>query len=132
MYVRVKPSAAALSGIAEGTIVLTVESPPGRGEKQRRTSQVRIPFKGEVIPTPPRQKRVLWDMFHSIRYPPMYIPRDNIDMRQDILDWHGCACPPTPSDTTTHSPCIDLGAPVPEGAERRHQVCGSQRLKILP
>lgn len=91
MYLRVKPSAADHEGTAEGTIVLTIESPPGRGEKQRRSSEVRIPLKAAVVPTPPRQKRILWDMFHSIRYPPMYIPRDNVEMRQDILDWHGCA-----------------------------------------
>jgi membrane-bound transcription factor site-1 protease len=24
-----------------------------------------------------------------VRYPPGYIPRDSLDVRQDILDWHG-------------------------------------------
>jgi len=32
---------------------------------------------------------VLWDQFHSMRYPPAYIPRDSLDVRNDILDWHG-------------------------------------------
>jgi hypothetical protein len=36
-----------------------------------------------------RQQRVLWDQFHSLRYPPAYIPRDSLDVRNDILDWHG-------------------------------------------
>ena len=36
-----------------------------------------------------REKRVLWDQFHSMRYPPAYIPRDSLDVRNDILDWHG-------------------------------------------
>ena len=36
-----------------------------------------------------RDKRVLWDQFHSLRYPPAYIPRDSLDVRNDILDWHG-------------------------------------------
>ena len=36
-----------------------------------------------------RAKRVLWDQFHSMRYPPAYIPRDSLDVRNDILDWHG-------------------------------------------
>lgn len=31
----------------------------------------------------------MWDQFHSIRYPPGYLPRDNLDVRSDILDWHG-------------------------------------------
>lgn len=36
-----------------------------------------------------RAKRLLWDQFHSMRYPPAYIPRDALDVRNDILDWHG-------------------------------------------
>ena len=32
---------------------------------------------------------MLWDQFHSMRYPPAYIPRDSLDVRNDILDWHG-------------------------------------------
>ncbi len=36
-----------------------------------------------------RAKRVLWDQFHSIRYPPGYFPRDDLQVRHDILDWHG-------------------------------------------
>jgi membrane-bound transcription factor site-1 protease len=31
----------------------------------------------KVVPTPERSKRVLWDQFHSIKYPPGYIPRDS-------------------------------------------------------
>lgn len=40
-------------------------------------------------PSSYRDKRVLWDQFHSLRYPPAYIPRDSLDVRNDILDWHG-------------------------------------------
>ena len=36
-----------------------------------------------------RERRVLWDQFHSLRYPPAYLPRDSLDVRNDILDWHG-------------------------------------------
>ena len=32
---------------------------------------------------------MLWDQFHSLRYPPAYLPRDSLDVRNDILDWHG-------------------------------------------
>lgn len=32
---------------------------------------------------------MLWDQWHSIRYPPAYIPRDSLEVRNDILDWHG-------------------------------------------
>jgi hypothetical protein len=31
----------------------------------------------------------LWDQFHSLRYPPAYLPRDSLDVKSDILDWHG-------------------------------------------
>lgn len=83
-------SAANSTGTAEGEVVFTVESPAGRGENAKRTSEVRVRLKANVVPTPPRALRLLWDNFHSVRYPPSYIPRDNLDMRQDILDWHGC------------------------------------------
>ena len=36
-----------------------------------------------------REMRILWDQFHSLRYPPAYLPRDSLDVRNDILDWHG-------------------------------------------
>ena len=36
-----------------------------------------------------RKQRILWDQWHSIRYPPAYIPRDSLEVRNDILDWHG-------------------------------------------
>ena len=54
-----------------------------------QTSTVDMPLKAAITPTPPRIKRVLWDQFHSIKYPPAYLPRDNLDVRTDILDWHG-------------------------------------------
>ena len=50
---------------------------------------VRIPLTAAIVPTPPRAARVLWDQFHSVKYPPAYLPRDNLDIRSDILDWHG-------------------------------------------
>ena len=31
----------------------------------------------------------MWDQFHSLRYPPAYLPRDSLDVKSDILDWHG-------------------------------------------
>ena len=44
-----------------------------------------------IVATPPREKRILWSQYHSVRYPPGYIPRDNLDVKSDILDWHGGA-----------------------------------------
>jgi membrane-bound transcription factor site-1 protease len=54
-----------------------------------QVSTVDVKVKVAIVPTPPRHKRVLWDQFHSIKYPPAYLPRDNLDVKSDILDWHG-------------------------------------------
>eukprot|EP00737_Agarophyton_chilense_P000968 gb/GEZJ01001079.1/.p1 GENE.gb/GEZJ01001079.1/~~gb/GEZJ01001079.1/.p1 ORF type:complete len:1070 (+),score=124.20 gb/GEZJ01001079.1/:537-3746(+) len=52
-------------------------------------SDIHISIKVSVIPTPPRSRRLLWDIFHSLRYPPGYIPRDNLADKKDMLDWLG-------------------------------------------
>jgi len=89
LYVRVKDDAATKSGVASGRVRFTVASPGARGETTLRVSEVEMTLKVNVVPTPSRDKRLLWDQFHNVRYPPGYIPRDNIDMKQDVLDWHG-------------------------------------------
>jgi membrane-bound transcription factor site-1 protease len=89
IFLRVKPTGNTFSGLATGTVTFTVVSPPGPGERAPRTSEVTSKLTVEVIHTPPREKRVLWDQFHSIRYPPAYFPRDDLEIRHDILDWHG-------------------------------------------
>uniref|UniRef100_A0AAQ4NRX1 Membrane-bound transcription factor site-1 protease n=1 Tax=Gasterosteus aculeatus aculeatus TaxID=481459 RepID=A0AAQ4NRX1_GASAC len=53
------------------------------------TSTVKLPIKVKIVPTPPRSKRVLWDQYHNLRYPPGYFPRDNLRMKNDPLDWNG-------------------------------------------
>jgi len=52
-----------------------------------RVATVKLPVKVKVIPTPPRNKRLLWDQYHNLRYPPGYFPRDNLRMKNDPLDW---------------------------------------------
>ena len=89
IYVRVRSEGRSYSGVAEGEILFTVVSPPAQGETQERKSVVRVPFKATIVPKPPRERRVLWDQFHSVKYPPAYFPRDNLDVQRDILDWHG-------------------------------------------
>ncbi|CAD7696955.1 unnamed protein product [Ostreobium quekettii] len=89
IYIRVNADGQDYNGQASGTIVFDVSSPyPGAGD-QRQSSTVRVPFIANVIPTPSRELRVLWDQFHSVKYPPQYLPRDNLDIKNDILDWHG-------------------------------------------
>lgn len=31
-----------------------------------------------------RERRVLWDQFHSLRYPPGYLPRDALEVRPHV------------------------------------------------
>ena len=52
-----------------------------------QTSTVKLPIKVKIIPAPPRSKRILWDQYHNLRYPPGYFPRDNLRMKNDPLDW---------------------------------------------
>ncbi|KAE9464518.1 hypothetical protein C3L33_03634, partial [Rhododendron williamsianum] len=89
LHMQIKEEGAQFSGVIEGNVTLSVYSPPAHGEKSRRTSTCVFHLKLKVVPTPPRSNRVLWDQFHSIKYPPGYIPRDSLDVRNDILDWHG-------------------------------------------
>lgn len=89
LHMQIKEEGAKFSGEIEGNVSVSVYSPPARGEKNSRRSTCMLQLKLKVVPTPPRSKRVLWDQFHSIKYPPGYIPRDSLDVRNDILDWHG-------------------------------------------
>ncbi|GLU09869.1 hypothetical protein SLE2022_267070 [Rubroshorea leprosula] len=89
LHIQIKEEGAHFSGEIEGNVTVTVFSPPADGETVPRRSTCMLHLKLKVAPTPPRSKRVLWDQFHSIKYPPGYIPRDSLDVRNDILDWHG-------------------------------------------
>ncbi|XP_052487842.1 subtilisin-like protease SBT6.1 isoform X2 [Gossypium raimondii] len=89
LHMQIKEEGAHFSGVIEGNVTVRIFSPPAQGEKTARTSTCVLQLKLNVIPTPPRSKRILWDQFHSIKYPPGYIPRDSLDVRNDILDWHG-------------------------------------------
>lgn len=73
-------------GIVQGHISLTIES-DGAGKSQQ--SMVKLPLQAKIIPTPPRHKRILWDQYHNLRYPPGYFPRDDLRVKNDPLDWNG-------------------------------------------
>jgi len=74
----VAQKAAGWDGIAEGHVELTVVSPVERGSvdndddgiETEQESVVKLLVKVKVIPVPPREKRILWDQFHNLRYPP--------------------------------------------------------------
>lgn len=76
-------------GIAQGHIALTIESPPEGEETEPRKTNLKLSIKVKIIPTPSKSKRVLWDQYHNLRYPPGYFPRDNLRMKNDPLDWNG-------------------------------------------
>lgn len=56
---------------------------------ERAYSVAELAVRLEAAPNPPRSKRVLWDVFHSVRYPPGYVPRDSLKETKDLLDWLG-------------------------------------------
>uniref|UniRef100_A0A8C9VRP1 Membrane-bound transcription factor site-1 protease n=1 Tax=Scleropages formosus TaxID=113540 RepID=A0A8C9VRP1_SCLFO len=89
--ISVAKKAASWEGIAQGHVMVTVASPAQNDSKSggELTSTVKLPVKVKVVPTPPRSKRVLWDQYHNLRYPPGYFPRDNLRMKNDPLDWNG-------------------------------------------
>ncbi|KAL2532647.1 Subtilisin-like protease SBT6.1 [Abeliophyllum distichum] len=89
LHMQIKEEGAQFSGEIEGNVTVKIYSPPSQGEKVPRRSTCFLRLKLKVVPTPPRSARILWDQFHSIKYPPGYIPRDSLDVRNDILDWHG-------------------------------------------
>lgn len=72
-------------GTAQGHVTLTVQSTSS--ENEPINSSVNFYIRVRITPRPPRQKRILWDQFHSLRYPPGYLPRDNLKMKSDPLDW---------------------------------------------
>lgn len=90
LHMQIKDEGAQFSGYIEGDVIVKVRSPSLLVEGSHwQTSTCILHLKVKVIPTPPRSKRVLWDQFHNIKYPPGYLPRDSLDVRGDILDWHG-------------------------------------------
>lgn len=81
LHIIVNEAGEGFEGVAQGHISVTVESP------MIENSTISFPIRVKVIPKPPRDKRILWDQFHSLRYPPGYLPRDNLMVKSDPLDW---------------------------------------------
>lgn len=87
IHITINEAGHSFEGIAQGHITLTVQSLPLQNRSEPRNSTVSFPIKVKIIPKPARHKRILWDQFHSLRYPPGYLPRDNLKMKSDPLDW---------------------------------------------
>uniref|UniRef100_H2YTR4 Membrane-bound transcription factor site-1 protease n=1 Tax=Ciona savignyi TaxID=51511 RepID=H2YTR4_CIOSA len=76
-------------GVAQGHVEVTVVTPSDDNNRREQSSTLKLFIKVKVIATPPRAKRILWDQFHNLRYPPGYFPRDDLHMKTDPLDWNG-------------------------------------------
>jgi membrane-bound transcription factor site-1 protease len=87
IHIAVNDQGEQFEGLAQGHVTLTVQSPPGPEESEPRNSTVSFSIRVKIIPRPPRNKRILWDQYHSLRYPPGYLPRDNLKIKSDPLDW---------------------------------------------
>lgn len=87
VFVSVSEEGQNFEGIAQGQISLTIESPSEDGDEPLK-SNLTLPLRVKIIPTPPRSKRILWDQYHNLRYPSGYIPRDKLKEQTDPLDWN--------------------------------------------
>lgn len=87
--IAILPVAAAFTGLMEGLISVTIKSPPGRNERADRESTLEIPLRVAVVPTPSRERRLLWDQYHNLRYPPGFFPKDALSLKNDPFDAHG-------------------------------------------
>ena len=95
VVIDVTAQGADLTRVLHGTVDVTVEvdNDPSlarsAGLGPTTSQKLELPVAVRVVPTPPRQKRILWDQFHSIQYPSGYFPRDNLKTQSDMLDWLG-------------------------------------------
>ncbi|OEL31558.1 Subtilisin-like protease SBT6.1 [Dichanthelium oligosanthes] len=89
LHLQVKDEGSQFSGIISGNVTLNIYSPAAHGESSPRSSTCVLYLKIKVVPTPVRSKRILWDQYHNIKYPSGYVPRDSLNVHNDILDWHG-------------------------------------------
>jgi len=89
VYISVSKKAAEWEGNCKGLISFNVTSPSKSEGDEEQMSTVRIPVHVKVIPTPPRNRRILWDQFHNLQYPAGYFPRDNLAITNNPLDWNG-------------------------------------------
>jgi len=89
MYIYADESAKELSDTSATVTVSGRVFVDIRVTAKKESHRVSVPFTVNVIPTPPRSKRVLWDQFHSLHYPLGYLPRDDLERDSDMLDWFG-------------------------------------------
>ena len=70
IHMSVSKSAANWDGFVRGHVSIELQSAAMvNGTKTFHKSVLRLPMNVQIIPKPPRDKRVLWDQFHNLRYP---------------------------------------------------------------
>lgn len=74
--ITVNPSIKNFQGCVEGTLSILVAD--GEGVAVHGMHEASLDIRVAVTSPPPRQQRVLWDVFHSLSYPSPYVPNDNI------------------------------------------------------
>lgn len=87
IHIAVNEYGQTFEGQALGHVSVTVETPSLKDPGEKINSTVTFSIRCKVIPKPPKQKRILWDQYHNLRYPPGYLPRDSLKVKQDPLDW---------------------------------------------
>lgn len=90
VWLTVRPSAQDWRGLVSGR--LRVEAAGGL--------VLHVPLRAEVVPTPPRSRRLLWDGAHQLRYPHAYVPRDALGVRPSAPS----AVPASPFDARGDHP----------------------------
>lgn len=87
LHITVNEYGQQFEGQALGHVSVTIESPSPTDPGEKLNSTVSFSIRCKIIPKPPRQKRIMWDQYHNLRYPPGYLPRDSLKVKADPLDW---------------------------------------------
>ena len=85
--ISVTSDASDFEGLVTGEIRFELEAQGGLHDGT--VSELIIPLTVRIVPTPPRSKRLLFDQWHSVNYPPAYLLRDNLAVTDELLDWSG-------------------------------------------
>lgn len=95
LHISVQKLGRFYSGTVSGKVKLTVRG-KALGYNLERQQTVYLPIRMNVIPTPPRAKRLLWDQYHQLIYPSAsYVPKDDLtgfvepEMGHNVVDWNG-------------------------------------------
>eukprot|EP01122_Echinamoeba_exundans_P013063 TRINITY_DN5639_c0_g1_i1.p1 TRINITY_DN5639_c0_g1~~TRINITY_DN5639_c0_g1_i1.p1 ORF type:complete len:950 (+),score=78.82 TRINITY_DN5639_c0_g1_i1:46-2850(+) len=81
VHLSVRSAGSNVRTLVRGTVVL-------HADVAGSDSSLDIPLSVQIVPTPPKSKRILWDQFHNIRYPSAFVPRDTLEAATDRpFDW---------------------------------------------